>query len=88
MEERNNLMTLKTKGKVGPLSSRQLMLDSRYLRRPDETLRNREHGSDGENFVGALIIARSDQHLGQLGVQWELSHHGTKFGQLSVVVQR
>ena len=59
-----------------------------YLRGSDEALWNGEHGRDGENFVGTLIVARSDQHLGQLWIQRKLGHHGTQLGQLSVVVKR
>ena len=55
---------------------------------PDEALRHREHGGDGEDLVGAVVFAGRDQHLGQLRIQRELGHDGAELSQVSVVVQR
>ena len=33
---------------------------------PHEALRHRQHRSDGEDLVGAVVLARGDQHLGEL----------------------
>lgn len=54
--------------------------------RPDEALRNGEHRGDGEDFVGAIVVAARDDHLGELRIERKLCHHGTQFSQLSFVV--
>ena len=58
------------------------------LVRPDEALRYREHRSDGEYLVGAVVFAGRDQHLGQLRIERKLGHDGAELGQVAVVVQR
>ena len=36
---------------------------------PHEALRHGEHRRDGEDLVGAVVLARRDQHLGELQEQ-------------------
>lgn len=47
----------------------------------------RKHCCDGEDLVGAVVRARSDEHLGQLRVQREFRHDRAQVGEVSVVVQ-
>lgn len=47
-----------------------------------------QHGSDGEDLVWTVEFTAGDDHLGQLGVQGELCHHGAQFRQVTVVIER
>ena len=58
------------------------------LVRPHEALRHRQHRGDRQDLVGAVVLARRDQHFGQLRVERKLGHNGTQLGQVAVVVQR
>ena len=55
--------------------------------RSDKTLGNGQHGRNGKDFVGTVVFAGGDQHLGQLRVEGELGHDGAQLGQVTVVVQ-
>lgn len=49
----------------------RLHLIGRYtcLRGPHKDLRDREEGSDGENFVGAVEFRGGDEHYGQRRIE-------------------
>ena len=47
-----------------------------------------QHGSDGEDLVWTVEFTAGDDHLGQLGVQGELCHHGAQLRQVTVVIER
>ena len=57
------------------------------LVRPNKALRHGEHGRDGEDLVGAVVLARRDQHLGELWIERKFGHDGAKFSQIAVIVQ-
>jgi len=43
----------------------------------DETLRDGEHGSDTEDLIGALQVARGYEHFRKLGIQ--LKNYNSKY---------
>lgn len=51
-------------------------------------LLTRQHGHNGQDLVGTVVVAACNHHLGQLRVKWKLGHHRTKLSQLSIVVYR
>jgi len=67
----------------------KLRIVGRLLRlvRPNEALRHGEHGRDGEDLVRAVILARRDQHLGELRIERKFGHDCAKFSQIAVIVQ-
>ena len=57
------------------------------LVRPNEALRHGEHGRDGEDLVGTIVLARRNQHFGELWIERKFGHDGAKFSQIAVIVQ-
>lgn len=47
-----------------------------------------QHGSDGQNFIGAVVITTGNDHFGQLGVERKLSHHRAQLSELTIIVER
>ena len=46
-----------------------------------------QHGCDGEDLIATVGITGCNDHLGQLRVQWKLSHHGPQLRQFTIIVQ-
>lgn len=46
-----------------------------------------QHGRDGQDFVGAVELCRSDKHLGELRIERKLGHDGAKFRHVAIVIQ-
>ena len=54
---------------------------------PDETLRYGQHRGDGKYLVGAIVLARSNQHFRQLRVERKFCHDGAELSQVAIVVE-
>mmetsp|Transcript_28058 Transcript_28058/g.70446 ORF Transcript_28058/g.70446 Transcript_28058/m.70446 type:complete len:233 (+) Transcript_28058:889-1587(+) len=54
----------------------------------DKAVGHRQHGHDGQDLVGALVVGALHEQLGELGVQRKLCHQFSCRQELSLVVKR